>query len=148
MKKMSFVFYGIMLLLCFQNNAYADHCYSFGVGGVCYFDGLSNSKSPHTYFHCSTSGSLYVKMYNHNVLISGFMPVSGKGAGTLTLSGVGVKHMLDDYYFEVMHHEGHSGLKYVVITSLGPIKCSTGMGSRKAVFPGLFGVQSDQKEQN
>ncbi len=145
MKRISFTFFGIVMLLGLHNLAYADHCYSFGVGGLCYFNGLSNSESPHAHFHCSTSGSLFVKMYNHNVLISGFMPVSGKGAGTLTLSGVGVKQMLDDYYFEVAHHAGHSGLKYVLITSLGPINCSTGMGNRKAVFPGLYG-SSDNRE--
>ena len=140
MKRFSLTFFGIILFSCLQFSAYADQCLSFGIGGLCYFNGLSNSDSPHAHFHCSTSGSPFVKMYNHNVLISGFMPVAGKGAGTLTLSGVGVKHMLDDYYFEVMHHAGHSGVKYVLITSLGPINCSMGMGSRKAVFPGLFGV--------
>ncbi len=144
MKRISFSFFGIIFFTFFQISVFADHCFSLGIGALCYFDSLSDSKSPHAYFHCSASASPFVKMYNHNVLISGFMPVSGKGAGTLTLSGVGVKQMLDDYYFEVMHHTGHSGLKYALITSLGPIKCSMGMGSRKAVFPGLFGVSSNK----
>jgi hypothetical protein len=145
MKRNSFIFLAPLLFSCLQMSAYADHCYSAGIGSFCYFTGLSNSASEHAYFHCETSGTPFVKMYNHNVLISGFMPVSGAGAGTLTLTGLGVKKMLDDYYFEVMHHEGHSGIKYVLITSLGPMKCSLGTGGRKGVFPGSFGI-SPEKE--
>ena len=142
MKRNSLIFMGSLVFSLVQLSAYADHCYVAGVGGLCYFTGLSKNASEHAYFHCETPGTLGVQMRNHNVLISGFMPVDGHGAGTLTLNGAEAKRMLNDYYFEVMHHDGHSGLRYVVIASAGPIKCSMGKGGRGSVFPELYGASA------
>lgn len=144
MKRYSLILFASILCSMIQVSASANDCFVRGVGGFCYFDSLKRNPGEHLYFHCNTPGTAYVKMYNHNVLISGFMPASGLGAGTLTMTGLGVRQMLDDYYFEVMDHKKHPGLKYVVITSLGPIKCSMGKGGRNAVFPGLFGMRPGQ----
>lgn len=134
MKRNTFIGLAVVLLSFMQMSAYADHCYVSGVGGLCYFDSLSNNQGEHAYFHCKAS-SVYVKMYNHHLLVSGF-----KHNGTLTLTGGEVNRMLDNYYFEVMHHDGHDGLKFVAVSSLGAIKCTMGKGGRQMVFPGSFGV--------
>lgn len=135
MKRNAFIGLSVLLLSFVQMSAYADHCFVSGVGGFCYFDSVSSNASEHAYFHCKASSSLYVKMYNHHVLVSGF-----KQNGTLTLTGGEVSRMLDNYYFEVMNHDGHNGPKFVAMTSLGPIKCTMGTGGRKMVFPGSFGA--------
>lgn len=140
MKRNSFVVLGALLLSFIQVSVYADHCYVVGIGGACYFDSLHKDSNKHVYYHCEVGPSYYVKMYNHNVLISGFVPGSGPGAGTLTLTGTDAKEMLDNYYFEVKNHQGHNGSKYVIITSAGPIKCGMGTGGRKMAFPGEFGI--------
>ncbi len=134
MKRNTLIGLATLFISCMQMSAFADHCFVSGVGGVCYFDSLSKDNNEHAYYHCKAS-SVYVKMYNHNVLISGFKP-----NGTLTLTGSDVNKMFDNYYFEVMHHDKHNGLKYVAITSLGQIKCTMGTGGRKMVYPGSFGL--------
>lgn len=137
MKKIAFTLLLFSLSSVIQVSAYADYCFSSGITGFCYFTGLANSSSPHSYFHCTSDNSYIVKFYNHNVLISGF-----SSAGTITLSGSEIKKMFNKHYFEVMHHDGHHGAKYVGYVSVGKMHCSIGTGGRPEVYPGSFGLNA------
>ena len=138
MKRNSWLICASLLMSLVQINVYADYCFMpGGLAGFCNFENLSSKSSPHSYFHCEANNAWYVKMYTHHVLVGGFMP----GAGTLTLTGSEVQRVLNNYYFEVAHHEGHDGMRYVGFTSLGSFQCSLGTGGRSAVFPGAFAVK-------
>jgi len=140
MKRNLLIIIATLFVSAVQINAYADYCLIKKIGGFCSFDSLSSTSSPHTYFHCDADKSYYIKIYTHNVLVGGF----AAGSGTLTLTGSDIKKVLNKYYFEVAHHDGHNGFKYIAITSLGSIHCHIGKGERSAVFPGPFALQSEK----
>jgi len=117
-----------------------NECYSAGPTGMCYFSSLNAHPEKHYYFHCEHSWlSVYVHFANHNLLVSGFTPGGGPGAGTLSVSGLHLGKILDNYYFEVKRDPGHDGTKYVYWVSDWGVKCKLGKGGRPWPYPGIFG---------